>query len=228
MLICANNSGSAATRPDVGAKKSDSLQNEPIPIAGKVPMNIKSNPFQGKPTVKMNGNANSSKVKYWFDMPIEDKPLTIDGKEYKNIDDFLDHIKVGKHVNTKDLRSGMKTEIVELYKLALEHEIRFRIFCAVRTKPHNDKNYNRSIENGREGYVAKNSLHKLGKGLAVDIKTDELAEKQKMILGELWEQMGHPWGGHMKKKELYHYPMFLNTPEGDPIDENGHRIILNS
>lgn len=215
MLTCASTANSPATKPEQRIKKPMMFQLEPVIVTAPIPNSSAQN---SKP----------AKVKHWFDVPLKDEPLTIDGKEYKNVDDFLDHIKTSKRVNTKDLRPGMKTEIVELYKLALENGFKFRIFCGVRTKEQNDDNYDRSIENGREGYVAKNSLHKKGKGLAVDIKTDELTAKQKYILGKLWKRRGHPWGGDLDPQELFHFPMFLNTKEGVPIDENGHRIILNS
>jgi len=32
----------------------------------------------------------------------------------------------------------------------------------------------------------------------------------------------------MKQKELHHFALFNNTPEGIPLDKNGHKIILNS
>lgn len=176
MLICASNANSVETKSEFIPKKPIMFNLEPVVVTANIPDNKLSK---------------STKVKHWFDEPIKDEPLSIDGKEYKNIDDFLNNIKVGRGVNTKELRPGMKMEIVELYKRALEQGIRFRIFCGVRTKDQNDANYERSIENGREGYVAKNSLHRRGKGLAVDIKTDELTVKQKMMLGEIWEKMGH-------------------------------------
>jgi hypothetical protein len=206
MLFCANNSCSGPTRLNFDDKKPNPFTKMPNPF---------TNPVK------------SSRHKQWFDEPIKNEFLIIGGKEYKNIDAFLDSIKVDSGVNTEKLRPGMKRELVKLYERALEHGFKFRIFCGYRTKKHNDKNKARADAAGRSDYVAENSLHK--KGLAVDIKTDELTVEQKMMLGNIWEQeLGHPWGWHIQPKEIYHFPLMLNTKEGNPIDKNGHRIILNS
>lgn len=205
MLICAN----SANEGKVGSK-----------TAARKP-----NPSMHK-HLKHTAHNKPLKFKNWFEEPLEDKPITIDGKNYKNIDDFLDHIKVDKNVNTKRLKPGMKTELVELYRQTSQEGTRFRIFCAFRSGKHNAKNKKKAEDAGRGDYVAENSLHK--QGLAVDLKTDELTVAQKMRMGDIWEKMGHPWGWHIKPKELHHFPLFVNTKDGTPLDRNGHKIKLNS
>jgi len=193
MLFCANNAASGNTRQFNNVSNPNNGKVNPIPLTQ---IEKKPNPFvdSKKPSPRINP-VKPPVVQYWFDEPIKDEPLSIDGKDYKNIDDFLNHIKVDKSVNTKDLRPGMKREIVELYKLALEEGFKFRILCGIRTPKHNADNVAKAEAAGRSGMVAVNSLHKKEAGLAVDIKTDELLVSQKMKLGELWEKrLHHLWG----------------------------------